>query len=661
MKKVLFIVCAIVAVLTASARKVSVSSPDNRLTVITSDSAGNVTFTLSHNGVRLIRPSEIALHTTSSKPATKITGVKKLPLKSELIQAPFYRQKEFASAYNSRIITLDNGQKIEWRVFDEGAAYRFITTGAQPSDTIIDETAAFRFNGNPTVYLPHSTNTNSPLTMAFQSTYTVTPLDKADPMPAFLPATADMGHGVKVTILESDLESYPGMFLSADTTDMSLNGVFAAYPSETTCSPRRMQQHVSAREPFIALTSGTRTYPWRIMAVTDDDRQMPINNLVYALAPESLISDTSWIRPGKVAWDWWNDWGLTGVPFKAGINTDTYKYYIDFAADNGIEYVVLDEGWYDPASGDMLTVIPEIDLPELIAYGRERGVRIVLWTVFYVLDNQLDEACRKYADMGVAGFKVDFLDRDDQAAVEMTHRIARAAADHNLILDYHGIYKPVGLNRTYPNVLNFEGVFGLEEVKWTSRDTDFPLYDVTFPYIRQMSGQSDYTPGAMRNANKSNWRAIYSQPMSMGTRAHQLASYIIHDSPFTMLCDAPSAYLKEPECLQFIASIPTVFTSTDILQGRLGEYIVTSRYANGNWYIAGATNWQPRDIQLSFPFLPEHTPYTVTLITDGPNAHRQAEDYTHSTVTVDHTSTLPLHMAPGGGFALRLTPAAPNN
>ncbi len=655
MKKVIIAICAVASVMSAAARNTSVSSPDKKITVTSSDSAGIVTFTLSHNGAVLLRPSQIALNTTTTRPATKITRSKNLPVKSELIQSPFYRQKEFQSVYNTQILTLDNGQQIEWRVFDDGAAYRFITHSSTPSDTVTAETAAFSFNGNPTVYLPHSTNTASPLTMAFQSPYTVTPLNNANPMPAFLPATADMDNGIKVTLLESDLESYPGMFVTADTTALALNALFAAYPSETTCSPRRMQQHVAAREPYLAVTDGSRTYPWRIMAVTTDDRQMPLNNLVYALAPESRIADTSWIKPGKVAWDWWNDWGLTGVPFKAGINTDTYKYYIDFAADNGIEYVVLDEGWYDPASGDMLTVIPEIDLPALISHARERGVRIVLWTVFNVLDKQLEQACRKYADMGVAGFKVDFLDRDDQPAVEMTHRIAEAAAEHNLILDYHGIYKPVGLNRTYPNVLNFEGVFGLEEVKWTSRDTDFPLYDVTFPYIRQMAGQSDYTPGAMRNANKTNWRAVYSRPMSMGTRAHQLASYIIHDSPFTMLCDAPTAYLKEPECLQFITALPTVFTSTDILQGKLGEYIVTSRYADGNWYVAGATNWQPRDIELTFPFLPEHTPYTATVIADGHNAHRQADDYTLRTITVDRTTTLPLHMAPGGGFAIILT------
>ena len=339
---------------------------------------------------------------------------------------------------------------------------------------------------------------------------------------------------------------------------------------------------------------------------------------------------------------------------KAGINMDTYKYYIDFASRNGIEFIVLDEGWYDPKSGDMLTVIPELDLPELIAYGKSKGVEIVLWTVFNVLDSQLEAACKKYADMGIKGFKVDFLDRDDQTAVEMVYRIAEMTARYKLTLDLHGIYKPTGINRTYPHIINFESVFGMEEVKWTDIKNNMPLYDVTFPYIRMMAGPVDYTPGAMRNATKADWRAMYSTPASMGTRCHQLAAYIVHDSPFTMLCDAPTNYLNEQECVDFITSLPVETDSTFIASGELGKYIVTVRKKDVNWYVGGMTNWDRRDVELDFSFLPEGGRYTATLFVDGINADKQAEDYRMEKRIVDRESRMKLHLASGGGFAMKL-------
>ena len=302
----------------------------------------------------------------------------------------------------------------------------------------------------------------------------------------------------------------------------------------------------------------------------------------------------------------------------------------------------------------MLTVIPELDLPELIAYGKSKGVEIVLWTVFNVLDSQLEAACKKYADMGIKGFKVDFLDRDDQTAVEMVYRIAEMTARYKLTLDLHGIYKPTGINRTYPHIINFESVFGMEEVKWTDIKNNMPLYDVTFPYIRMMAGPVDYTPGAMRNATKADWRAMYYTPASMGTRCHQLAAYIVHDSPFTMLCDAPTNYLNEQECVDFIASLPVEVDSTFIASGELGKYIVTVRKKDVNWYIGGMTSWDERDVQLDFSFLPEGMSYTAVLFKDGVNANKQAEDYRKETIRIDKDSRLTLHLASGGGFAMKL-------
>ena len=637
----------------AKEKKYVLSSPDGTLKV--EISAGNeLAYQVMHGNDTILSHSNIGLvleNGTIVGKTPRITGERRRKIKDN-IESPFYRFKEFVATGNELDLKLKGGFGIIFRAYNEGVAYRFYTT--QSSDIIIkEEQAEFNFKEDYTAYLPYTTNDKKPMAMAYQNVYDITPLSKAQPKLAFLPVTVDCG-SVKLTLLESDLEAYPGMFVQSQQGKYGLKGVFAPYPAKTDFYPWRKQEYVTETTDFISRSRGSRSYPWRVLAITEKDTDMPVNNLVYALASPNRIGDTSWIKTGKVAWDWWNDWNLKGVPFKAGINMDTYKYYIDFASRNGLEFIVLDEGWYDPKSGDMLTVIPELDLPELIAYGKSKGVEIVLWTVFNVLDSQLEAACKKYADMGIKGFKVDFLDRDDQTAVEMVYRIAEMTARYKLILDLHGIYKPTGINRTYPHIINFESVFGMEEVKWTDIKNNMPLYDVTFPYIRMMAGPVDYTPGAMRNATKADWRAMYYTPASMGTRCHQLAAYIVHDSPFTMLCDAPTNYLNEQECVDFIASLPVEVDSTFIASGELGKYIVTVRKKDVNWYIGGMTNWDERDVQLDFSFLPEGVSYTAVLFKDGVNANKQAEDYRKETIRIDKDSRLTLHLASGGGFAMKL-------
>lgn len=637
----------------AKEKKYVLSSPDGTLKV--EISAGNeLAYQVMHGNDTILSHSNIGLvleNGTIVGKTPRITGERRRKIKDN-IESPFYRFKEFVATGNELDLKLKGGFGIIFRAYNEGVAYRFYTT--QSSDIIIkEEQAEFNFKEDYTAYLPYTTNDKKPMVMAYQNVYDITPLSKAQPKLAFLPVTVDCG-SVKLTLLESDLEAYPGMFVQSQQGKYGLKGVFAPYPAKTDFYPWRKQEYVTETTDFISRSRGSRSYPWRVLAITEKDTDMPVNNLVYALASPNRIGDTSWIKTGKVAWDWWNDWNLKGVPFKAGINMDTYKYYIDFASRNGLEFIVLDEGWYAPKSGDMLTVIPELDLPELIAYGKSKGVEIVLWTVFNVLDSQLEAACKKYADMGIKGFKVDFLDRDDQTAVEMVYRIAEMTARYKLTLDLHGIYKPTGINRTYPHIINFESVFGMEEVKWTDIKNNMPLYDVTFPYIRMMAGPVDYTPGAMRNATKADWRAMYYTPASMGTRCHQLAAYIVHDSPFTMLCDAPTNYLNEQECVDFIASLPVEVDSTFIASGELGKYIVTVRKKDVNWYIGGMTNWDERDVQLDFSFLPEGVFYTAVLFKDGVNANKQAEDYRKETIRIDKDSRLTLHLASGGGFAMKL-------
>lgn len=630
-------------------------SPSGLLSINLDDGEG-INMSLARDGKSLLLPSLISLNSDVDKSTTKNPKIIKSSYKKglkETISAPFHHSKDINAEWNELSVRLSNGQTLTFRLFDDGVAYRF-STDSKGEQTIFLEVADYRLAGDPILYMAHSTNEKNPEAMAFQNFYSVTLASSASPLLAFLPIVADYGDGLKLSLMESDVEGYPGMFVSVDSVSNKISARFAAYPAKTDYYPWRKQEYVTEKELFIAKTPGKKDFPWRILAVTTDDRQMPVNNLVYSLASPSRVADTSWIKPGKSAWEWWNDWGLRGVDFKAGINNDTYKYFIDFAADNGIEYVILDEGWYEPKSGDMLSTIPEIDLPMLTAYAEEKGVGLWLWTVFNVLDDQLEEACKKYSEMGIKGFKVDFLDRNDQTAAEMTYRIANAAAQHGLMLDLHGFYTPTGLNRTYPNIVNYESVFGMEEMKWSDPSVDMPSYDVTFPFIRMMAGPVDFTPGAMLNASRGDWKAIYSSPMSQGTRCHQIANYIVHDSPFTMLADSPSNYIDNQETTDFIVKIPTVFSSTKVLDGKMGEYIVTLREAPDAWYIAGQTNWTPRDYTLDLNFLPAGKKYEVTLFRDGENAAKQGRDYAVENFVAFTEIKKEIHMAPGGGFALKI-------
>ena len=638
------------ALANAANKNQTISSPDGKISVEIMTS-GTLAYQVSCDGQVIVTESAIGLTLSDGTVVgkdPKVVSTKKNSIR-ENISAPLYRQSSFAFEANELALRFKDGFGLTFRVSNEGVAYRFTTT-RKGETTVADETAEINFGTDRKSWLPYSTNEKKPMAMAYQNTYDNCLLSEAKDILAFLPVTVDC-EVAKVTVMESDLEAYPGMFVTVDKDKNGLKGVFAPYPKATDHYPWRMQEYVTETEDFIAKTSGERNYPWRVLAVSRNDAELPVNNMVYALASPSRVADTSWIKGGKVAWDWWNDWGLSGVDFVAGINMDTYKHYIDFASANGVEYVVLDEGWYNPKSGDMLTVIPELDLAELISYASSRNVGIILWTVFNVLDNQLEEACSKYKAMGIKGFKVDFLDRDDQTAIEMVFRIADACAKHELTLDLHGIYKPTGLNRTYPNVINFEGVFGMEEVKWAVPGTDMPMYDVTFPFIRMACGPVDYTPGAMTNAAKADFQAIYNNPMSMGTRCHQLAAYIVHDSPLTMLCDAPTNYKGEEECVRLITSIPTVTDRTVIPAGKIGEYIVTAREKDGNWYVGGMTNWDAREVEICFDFLPEGRTFEAEFFVDGLNAGKQGEDYRIERKTVKKGDTVKISMASGGGFA----------
>ncbi len=658
-----FVILILLALSSHAQVKTSLTSPDGRLKV-TVDADKQVIYSITDQGTPLLEQSVADIQLVGAKQHHFVSASKPRLFK-ETIEAPFAKINVINDEYTGITLKNANGLNIELRAYNSGIAYRWIVPSK--SWIVSQETADFRFSGDYTAYLPYSTNPDKPKAMAFQATYDVAPLSQSKDLEAFLPATVDC-KGAKVTLLETDVKGYPGMFVKG--SKQMLSASFACYPKTFDFYAWRQQKYVTSTENFIAQGQAPASLPWRIIAVTHEDKEMPTHMLSYTLSSPSRIKDTSWITPGKVAWDWWNDWGISGVDFKAGINQDTYKYIIDFASQNHLEYIILDEGWYDPKSGDMLTVVPELDLPALVAYGQQRHVGIILWTVFNVLDSQLEEACQRYADMGIKGFKVDFLDRYDQEGVDMIYRIAERCADSHLMLDYHGIFAPQGIQRTWPNVVNFEAVFGMEEVKWTNRikrivngreveviEKDMPAYDVTFPFIRGMAGYVDFTPGGMRNATSADFQPVYNNPMTMGTRCHQLAHYIVHDSPLTMLADNQTIYRQEQECTDFITSLPAVYDEMKVLDGKMGEYIVTARKKGADWYVAGETNWDERDITLDCQFLPAGT-YDITLFMDGVNANKNACDYrvVRSRVSISPTSheSIAIHMASGGGFATKI-------
>lgn len=564
-----------------------------------------------------------------------------------------YKKNVISDVYNELRLTFKGDFNLVFRMYDAGMAYRF-ETNVKKDITVLNEGSNFNFPHAKQAYVPYIDLSIYRYQASYESVYDKQSFDDiyADSL-IILPFLVENKNGTKVVITEADLEDYPGLYFTINTERNGFCGEHAGYPlSETPGGHNYLQSIVTKYADYIAKSKGTRSFPWRVFAVADDDFELLNNDLVYLLASPSRIADASWIKPGKVAWDWWNDWNISGVDFEAGINTETYKYYVDFAAENGVDYVILDEGWSE--STNLMNIVPEIDLQEIIDYANAKDVDIVLWAGWSPLRNQMDEVYAKYSAMGVKGYKIDFMNRDDQDVVNFYYEAARKAAEYKQFVDFHGAYKPTGLHRTYPNVLTYEGVFGLEQVKWSSY-TDIPTYDVTAPFIRMLAGPMDYTPGAMNNANKANWKAIFGNPMSQGTRCHQLAMYVVFESPFSMMADNPTTYMREQESTDFIASIPTVFDETIALDGKIGEYVLMARRKADNWYVGAMTNWEKRIIDLDLSFLPEGN-YEVVVFKDGINADREAKDYKRELVQVKSGDKIKIKMAPGGGWAARILP-----
>ena len=645
-----------VSAFAAKSKPQTLKSPDGRI-VVTID---NFKYSVAADGVQMLSPSAISMTLVDGSVWGGNAQLVKAIRKSydQTFTTPVYKKASVRDRYNELTLRY-KAFDLVFRAYNEGVAYRFVSRNTHRIG-VASEQAEFTFPGNWDAVVPYCRESDrtieKQIECSFENTYSQFKLQDWDrTRAAFLPLVVGAPNGYKVAITEADLFNFPGLNVRKTDGSCTIEGFHACVPKEVRQGGHNMLQGViRSSEDFIAKDCKPGcAFPWRVIQIAREDRELACSDLVYKLSTPPEARDWSWVKPGKVAWDWWNDWNIYGVDFKAGINNDTYKYYIDFAAEQGIEYVILDEGWAVNKQADLMQVIPEIDLEELCAYAAQKGVGLILWAGYWAVNRDMEGVFGHYSRMGIKGFKIDFMDRDDQDMVNFYTACAQMGAKYKMLIDFHGAYKPTGLHRTYPNVLNFEGVHGLEQMKWLENGTTQVDYDVTIPYLRMLAGPMDYTQGAMRNATAHNYRAVYSEPMSPGTRCRQLAEYVIFDAPLTMLCDAPSNYLKEPECTKYIAEIPTVWDETLVLGGRIGEFITMARRSGDTWYVGSMTDWNERDLTVELGFLPAGR-YRAEIYRDGANANRAACDYARESLTVTAGDRIKVHMAPGGGWTAKI-------
>jgi len=626
----------------------TVKSPDNRL-ILTVQVGDEVSINISYEGKTLVTDLKPALIVDGAE----LPGMKPGQPKAMLVNLTDtlrpvvpHKNKIVVDKYRGLSLRFKNGSSLLFRVYDDGVAYRF-TTSLKGDITVTGEQFAFSLPDGATAWYPlekgfisHNECHFSPALMDTVGKQHL----------ASLPVLF-MASGVNILLTEADISDYPGMWITGDDKG-GVSGTFPAYPAAVKANNDR-DIYVTEREDYIAKTTGTRTYPWRVFIITPDDAGLVESEMVYKLgAPAAPGADFSWVKPGKVAWDWYNANNLYGVDFRAGLNNETYKYFIDFASENSIEYVILDEGWYN--LGDVLDVAEDFDVKALCDYAAGKKVGIILWVVWKTFYDKMDEALTQFEDWGVKGIKVDFMQRDDQWMVNCYHEVAARAAEHRMLVDFHGSYKPDGMERTWPNVITREGVKGLENNKW-SYDVN-PEHDLILPFTRMVAGPMDYTPGAMINKQKRDFTPVFYRPASQGTRVHQMAMYVVYESPLMMLADSPSNYKRNQECTTFIARLPVTWDETRVLSAKAGDYILIARRKDDTWYLAAMTDWDARILEAELSFLPGGD-YTLEIFRDGINADHYGEDYKHVTVKAGSAGKTEINMAPGGGWVAKITPS----
>lgn len=622
-------------------------SPDKNIEVTLSIDS-DLNLTVSHLSEELFSIDNISLDLAGVSFTSEIVKVKKVKTNSidrEIYPAIKEKYKVLNEKFNELIIDFKSDYSFVVRAYNEGVAYRFQTT-FKDSIVVNRENLGLKFEDPDSLYFQKSRTFNSSYETPYQHKAIK---DITTDGYCCLPALVRKPNGMNILITESGLEDYPGLWLKG-TGIASLTAAHAEYPVDFKIegSPYGQGQ-VKKHADFIAKTSGNRSFPWRIFAISQNDAGLISNTLVYLLAKPTQIKDVSWIKPGVVTFDWWGRRNIYGVDFKSGVNTATAKYFIDFASEFGFEYFLFDDDWSE--QDDLFAVNPDLDMEEVMKYAKEKRVKIMLWVIWNTFEKQKDAAWEQFEKWGISGLKFDFMNRDDQKMVQFYHEIAREAAKRKMVIDFHGAYKPAGLRRAYPNVLTREALIEFEYNGWTKHDT--PVHHNLLPYIRLVTGPADYIPFTTHNAQKKNFRPVGDMPMGMGTRAHSMAMFVIMASPMQMLPDSPSDYYRERECTEFISKIPVVWDDLKVLHGKVAEYTVLARKNGENWYIGAITNWEGRELNISLDFL-DSGEYKLESIEDGINADTRATDYRNKSQIVSKKDNLTINLAPGGGWVARL-------
>lgn len=629
------------------------SSPDKKVTLLIS-LKNRISYIVSYNGHSIIYPSLIDLELADAiKLSSNLTILKKQNnYVNETIISPVpEKRKTIQNDYNELIIHFKQPFSLIFRVYNDGVAYR-LATRFKDSIIIKNEIAEFAFEKGQEVLLPlmEPRQNVDRFHTSFEELYKLKDIDSiSNTQLAYNPILVGHSSQLKVGITESDLEDYPGMFLSGNS-DNSLHAVFAPYPIKERMTDGEFPQSVVVeRADYIAKNAGARNLPWRVLMIAENDKDLPNNDLVYRLATPSRVKDFSWINPGKGTDEWIIGVNLFNVPFKAGVNTATYKYYIDFAKQFGLNRIMMDAGWSNYKN--LFDINPDINMDTIAAYAAQRGIKLSMWTLCSTLDRQLDSALTQFNKWGVDFIMTDFMDRDDQKMVGFYYRIAEATAKQKIMIMFHGAFPPKGFNRTYPHAITREGVLGSEFNIWSDKPT--PEHDVTLPFTRMLAGPMDYEPGLLDNANKAQFRSIDKRPMSQGTRCHQLAMFAVYESPIQLFSGNPSQALKEPEFMQLLGSIPTIWDDTKILEGKVGDYIIAARKSGDNWFIGGMTDWTERGFDIKLDFLQDGV-YELASCTDGVNANSYPADYSITKSLIKRGDTIHVKMAQGGGFLFRV-------
>lgn len=651
MKKQIATICIVIFCLFSHlvrAKDIEVQSPDKKLRLIVS--VDETVDLLIHAGNELLFVvKDVNLNTDKGIFPNKRPQIKNTKQNTvDRIIIPEIKEKfsKIPEKYNELLIAFKDKSKIQFRVYNDGVAYRFVTEIG--GELIINnEHAEFVFDKASEMIYQQDKDMNSD----YEAPYIQKKIGElTDEAIGNLPALVKTPSSKHVLFLESNLKDYPCLWLKQGQSNLEAH--FWNYPKEYNISGNpKNRRRIVATEDYIAKTSGTRDFPWRVFAIGEQDVDLLKNQLVYLLASECRIEDTSWIKPGWVTFDWWARRGLYGVDFKAGINNETAKYMIDFASDFGIRYFLFDDGW--TYKEDLTRTIDGLDMDEVVKYATSKNVDVMLWVTYDLFDSQMEAALKQFQKWGIKGIKIDFINRSDQQAVDFYWRSAEQCAKYKMAIDYHGAYRPDGLRRVYPNVLTREALIEFEYSGASQKDD--PNHHCTLPFIRNVAGPMDYIPGTMNNGTKNGFRMDGNRPMGQGTRAHAMALAVITESPMQMLPDAQSDYYRERECTNFLTQIPVEWDEIVPLKGKVGDYVALARRKGTTWYVAAITDWTPRTMELDFDFLDDATEYTAEIFKDGRNSDIRAIDYKREIRKYVKGDKAEINFAPGGGWIAKIS------